>query len=549
MKRKIIYQGKEIFVDGPITVLDIVKDDREVFAAHVNGRLRELAYSFDYDAVIEPLTAKDRDGKFIYEASLRFIVAMAMSRAFPSAKYNFSYNISRSIYLTITSKETVIDDKMVATLEKEIRKIVNADYPFVRYKLPKDDIMDIFMEHGFYHKIELFKYRPEETAHIYECDGYYNYMYSRMVPSTGYIQHYKLLRYRDGIIIQYPRPDSNGTIPEFKDAPAFRGALEKARQEAKIIGADSVIGINKKLEREGEIELISLAEAVHSRQLAEIGDMIEQNKDKIRLICIAGPSSSGKTTFSNRLRIELLSRGIKPISISLDNYYKPRNEIPKDENGNFDFETIDALDVKKFNENLSDLIAGKNARIPVHNFKTHAMEEGHDVHIDVDQPIIIEGIHALNDDLTTSIPNEMKYRIFIAPSAQINLDNDNPLSLTDSRLLRRIIRDNKYRFTPANMTMSLWDSVRKGEFKWIYHTQENADYIFNSFLAYELCALKPLAEPLLKEIKKDDEYFPIAERLLRLLKFFDGITDKWIPCNSLIREFIGGSCYADNLEE
>lgn len=543
MKHKISYLGEERFIDTPISVLDIVGDNKDIFACYVNGRLRELTYVFDYDAKIEPLTAKDRDGKFIYESSLRFIVAMALNRAFPSVSYNFSYSISRSIYLTITSKEVEVDDKFITKLNKQIEKIVEANYPLNRYKMPKEEILNIYQEHGFYHKIELFRYRPEDTAHIYECNGYYNYMYSRMVPSTGYIRAWNLIKYDGGVIIQYPRPDTGGKIPEFKDAPAFKEALAKAKQQALITGVDSVIGINKKLEREGEIELISLAEAVHSRQLAELGDIISKNIKNIRLICIAGPSSSGKTTFSNRLRIELLSRGIKPLLISLDNYYKPMDQIVRDENGKIDFESIYSLDIDLFNQNMSDLINGKTVNLPSRDFKTKLRTYTKGVHIDNNQPIIIEGIHALNDLMTSQIPEKNKYRIFISPTVQISLDNDNPLILTDLRLLRRIVRDYKFRNEPASNTMRDWDSVRRGEFKWIYHTQENADYIYNSFLAYELCALKEEAEPLLKAIKKESEYFPIAERLLRLLKFFNGISSKWIPCNSLIREFIGGSCY------
>ncbi|MBE6141517.1 MAG: hypothetical protein E7175_01550 [Erysipelotrichaceae bacterium] len=545
MKHKIIYLNEERFVDTPISVLDIVGDNKDIFACYVNGRLRELTYVFDYDATIEPLTAKDRDGKFIYESSLRFIVAMALNTVYPSAKYNFSYSISRSIYLTITSKEIPVDDGLINKLNRAMEKIVEADYPLNRYKMPKDEILNIYQEHGFYHKIELFRYRPEPTAHIYECNGYYNYMYSRMVPSTGYIKKWKLRKYDEGILIQYPRPDTNGEIPEFKDAPAFKDALAKAKQQALITGVDSVIGINKKLEREGEIELINLAEAVHSRQLAELGDVISKNIKNIRLICIAGPSSSGKTTFSNRLRIELLSRGIKPLMISLDNYYKPMDEIVKDEKGDYDFESIYSLDVELFNQNMSDLIAGKTVNLPYRDFKTKNRTYMKGVYIDKNQPIIIEGIHALNDMMTAQIPEKNKYKIFISPTVQISLDNDNPLILTDLRLLRRIVRDYKFRNEPASGTMAGWDNVRKGEFKWIYHTQENANYIFNSFLAYELCALKEHAEPLLKAIKKESEYFPIAERLLRLLKFFDPISSKWIPCNSLIREFIGGSCYQE----
>ena len=543
MKHKIIYLNEERFVETPISVLDVVGDDKDIFACYVNGRLRELTYVFDYDARIEPLTAKDRDGKFIYESSLRFIVAMAINRLYPSLTYNFSYSISRSIYLTLTSKEIKVDDEFINKLNRQIEKIVNANYPLNRYKLPKDEILNIYQEHGFYHKVELFRYRPEDTAHIYECNGYYNYMYSRMVPSTGYIRSWKLIKYGEGVIIQYPRPDTDGKIPEFKDAPAFREALAKAKQQALITGIDSVIGINKKLEREGEIELINLAEAVHYRQLAELGDIISKNAKKIRLICIAGPSSSGKTTFSNRLRIELLSRGIKPIMISLDNYYKPMEEIERDEKGNLDFESIYSLDIELFNQNMLDLMAGKSVNLPYRDFKTKKRTYMKGVYIDKNQPIIIEGIHALNDIMTSLIPEENKFKIFISPSVQISLDNDNPLILTDIRLLRRIVRDHNFRGESAQSTMAGWESVRRGEFKWIYFTQENANYIFNSFLAYELCALKEHAEPLLKEIKKESEYFPIAERLLRLLKFFNPISSKWIPCNSLIREFIGGSCY------
>lgn len=545
MKHKVIYCGKEFFIDSPTSVLDIVGDNKDIFACYVNGRVRELTYVFNYDAVIEPLTAKDRDGKFIYESSLRFIVAMAMHKSFPSAKYNFSYSISRCIYLTITSKETEVTDEMVKKLNRTIERIVEEDYPLERYKFSKDEILKIYQEHGFYHKVELFRYRPEPTAHIYECNGYYNYMYSRMVPSTGYIKYWKLIKYNDGILIQYPRPDTNGQIEEFKDSPAFTRALEKAKQQEIITGVDSVIGINKKLERDGEIELINLAEAVHSRQLAELGDTISKNIKNIRLICIAGPSSSGKTTFSNRLRIELLSRGIKPLMISLDNYYKPMDQIEKDEKGELDFESIYSLDIDLFNQNMSDLIAGKTVNLPSRDFITKKRTYMKGVHIDKNQPMIIEGIHALNEIMTSKIPAKNIYRIFIAPNFQINLDNDNPLILTDIRLLRRIVRDYKYRGESATTTMAGWDSVRRGEFKWIYHTQENADYIFNSFLAYELCALKEQAEPLLNKIKMESEYFPVAERLLRLLKYFDPISTKWIPCNSIIREFIGDSCYQD----
>lgn len=370
-------------------------------------------------------------------------------------------------------------------------------------------------------------------------------MYNRMVPSTGYISKWKLKFYYPGVIIQYPRPDCKGEIPLFEDAPTFGKTLKRAHQQAVITGADSIVGINKRIEEDGPIDVISLAEAGHARQLAELGDMIQMDIENVRLICIAGPSSSGKTTFANRLRIELLSRGIKPIRISLDDYYLPREKCPIDENGKIDLESVQALDIELFNQNMSDLISGLEVTLPKFDFQKGGRVDGRKLKLDNDQPIIIEGIHALNDIMTQSIPSHQKFKIFIAPQAQINIDNHNPLSLTDLRLLRRIVRDYKFRNSSAIETMSMWDSVRKGEFKWIYKTQEGANYVYNSLLSYELCAMKKYAMPLLQEIPIESEYYPLAERLIRMLKFFIDLPDEWVPCNSLLREFIGGSCYAD----
>ncbi|MFA7020744.1 MAG: nucleoside kinase, partial [Bacilli bacterium] len=288
-----------------------------------------------------------------------------------------------------------------------------------------------------------------------------------------------------------------------------------------------------------------LLQSRHNRMLIEIGDMIEEDIDTIRLICIAGPSSSGKTTFSNRLRVELLSRGIKPIRLSIDDYYLPKHEVPKDENGEPDLESINALDVELFNQNMLDLISGKEVQLPRFDFQQGKRISGRKLQVPVNQPIIIEGIHALNDLLTINIPKHQKFKIYISPQAQINFDNHNPMSLTDLRLLRRIVRDKKYRNASAEETMSMWPSVRKGEFTWIYNTQEGANYVFNSLLSYELSVMKKYAMPLLSNIDTNSVYFPVAERLIRLLKYFDDMPDEWVPNNSLLREFIGGSCYAN----
>jgi uridine kinase len=370
-------------------------------------------------------------------------------------------------------------------------------------------------------------------------------MFGHMVPSTGYLKHWKLRLYSPGILVQYPRYETRGMIPPFQDAPTFGHTLKEIHKWAKITHADSVAGINAYITEERSVEFINLSEALHNRMLAELGEKISREIDDIRLICIAGPSSSGKTTFANRLRIELLSRGINPIRISIDDYYLPRHLAPKDEHGEADLESIDALDIEHFNQNMLDLIQGQQVQLPKFDFKQGKRVEGRTLKINHDTVIIIEGIHALNDKLTSLIPKHQKYKIYISPQSQINLDNHNPVSLTDLRLLRRIVRDKKYRNASAEETISMWPSVRRGEFTWIYDTQENANYVYNSFLSYELCVMKRFAMPLLTAIEKDSPYYPTAERLIRMLKYFLDMDDRWVPSNSLIREFIGGSCYSD----
>ena len=545
MSFNITFNNETKTYENPVSVLDIVGNNHDFVCALVNGRVRELTYVLTKDASVTPLTLKDRFAKSTYEASLRFLVAMAMHNIHPELEIRFSYNVSRSIFLQILNPGVASNGLMVRELEREMCRIVEEDLSLVRRIVSKEEAAKIFAADGYEDKVEILKYRPEKTAHIYTCGDYRNYMYYRMVPSTGYIRQWKIKFYHPGIIIQYPRPEAGGIIPPFEDAPTFGRTLKMAHQWAKATGCDTIVGINKRIEADGDIDMITLCEQRHNRQLCELGAMIEEERDNIRLICIAGPSSSGKTTFANRLRIELLSRGINPIRISLDDYYLPREEAPKDEYGNPDLEAIDALDIALFNQNMSDLISGIEVQLPKFDFKLGHRVPGRTLKVPSDQPIIIEGIHALNDRMTESVPNHQKFKIFIAPQAQVNIDNHNPLSLTDLRLLRRIVRDYQFRGASATDTMGMWDSVRKGEFKWIYGTQEGADYVFNSFSSYELSVMKKYAMPLLTAIDSESEFFPVAERLIRMLKFFDDISDKWVPCNSIIREFIGGSCYEE----
>ncbi len=547
MSFKVIFNNKEKIYDAPITVLDVVGKDKSIICAYVNGRVRELTYTLDKDSEIVPLTCKDRDAKPIYESSLRFLVAMAMHNIHPHYEIRFAYNVSRSIFLQILNPGTCASGIMIKELIAEMNKLVEQDLPLVRQIVSKEEAARIFAEDGYQDKVDILRYRPEKTAHIYHCGDYRNYMYNRMVPSTGYIRKWLVRYYHPGIIIQYPRPDFNGEIPPFEDAPTFGKTLKRAHQWGVATGCDNIVGINQRIEQDGDVEFITLCEQKHNRQLCELGQMIEDERESIRLICIAGPSSSGKTTFANRLRIELLSRGIKPIRISMDDYYLDRGQAPLDEDGKPDLESADALDIELFNSNLADLVAGLEVECPKYDFKAGCRaKEGRKLIVPQDQPIIIEGIHALNERLTASIPAHQKFKIFIAPQSQVNIDNHNPMSLTDLRLLRRIVRDHQFRNASAISTLEMWPSVRKGEFRWIYPSQEGANYVFNSFSSYELSVMKKYAMPLLEEIDTESEYFPVAERLIRMLKFFDDLSDKWVPCNSIIREFIGGSCYQDD---
>lgn len=535
--------------DKKVELLDLTDGNKDIICATVNGRVRELNYDVYYDADVKFLKINDHDAMGIYERGIRFLFAMATHNLYPGIRFRLTYSVSRTIYAEISDKDTTkfLTEDMVNDIEKEMHRIVEANYEFKRLIRSNEEAEEIYKKFGLFDKLEILPYRKEKTVHFYDCNGYFNYMYGKMVPSTGYLKEFNLIFYTPGLVIQYPRSENDGKIPVFKDEPVFSDSLIKAQEWSDLVDLSTVSHINKRIKDNelSAVELINLCENRHYRMLCELGQQIENNIKKIRLICIAGPSSSGKTTFADRLTVELKSRGINPVRISMDDYYKRREDVPKDEDGNYDFECQEALDIKLFNQNIVGLLNGQTVALPSFDFKTNDRVFNRKLKIGPHDPIIIEGIHALNEAVTTSIPKYLKFKIYISPQAQINLDNENPLSLTDIRLLRRIVRDNQYRGSDAEETISMWPIVRKGEFKWIYHTQEDANYVFDSFLNYELCVLKKHAMPLLLQIDRESEYGPDAERLINLLKYFKDIDEKWIPSNSLLKEFIGGSCYRD----
>lgn len=515
----------------------------------VGVSVKELTYKLTKkqdNIKIELLGLNHIESGRAYEATLRYIVAMAFARINEDIDIRFSYNVSRSIFCHILNPNIKMTH-YTEQLKKVVQEIIDADLPIERNTITVAEAKEIYKKLKHDDKLNILSYRPDQMVHLYKCAEYYDYMYCYMLPSTGFITKYEIKPYSPGLILQYPRYELDAHIPPFVEEPTYGRTLKQASIWGKLTKTDTIVGINHLIEEESITDFIQTCETKHTNMLADLGQCIQEDIENIRLICIAGPSSSGKTTFCNRLRIELKSRGINPVMISMDDYYLSKEEIARIQNttiDNLDLEHMNCLDIELFNKNLFDLINGETVTLPRYNFQKGCREAGRTLKVDENSPIMIEGIHALNEVLTESIPKHQKYKVYISPQMQINIDDHSPLSTTDLRLIRRIVRDMNFRNCPAATTIDMWPSVRKGEFKWIYPNQEGANYVFNSELSYELCVFRKYAIPALKQILPTDPDYVIANRLIKYLKYFKSIDDESsIPCNSLIREFIGGSCF------
>lgn len=547
---KINFEGKELKVKEGTRVIDLIPTEEKCkhCVCRIGVQVKELNYVLgdrNDGMTVSLLDLDNAESGKAYEATLRYVIAMAFRNLYPDVKIRFSYNVSRSIFCQVLNKNFNIS-KASKPLTEEVDRIIKANLPIDRITISTEKAQEIYEKSNLSDKMDILQYRPEKYVHLYKCGDYYNYMHSYMLPSTGCIHQYVLRPYSPGLIIQYPRYELNATIPDFVEESTYGRTLQREYQWSKAVNTQTIAQINHRVEN-NPLEFVQMCEAKHNKMLAELGSLIESDISNLRLIAIAGPSSSGKTTFCNRLKIELLSRGINPVTISMDDYYLEKPELCKLQNttmDKLDLEHINCLDIEQFNKDLFDLINGEEVTLPRFNFVSGKREQGKTIKVDMHSPIIIEGIHALNEKLTSSIPKHQKFKIYIAPQVQINIDDHSPLNTTDMRLIRRIVRDMQYRNCPASDTIDMWQSVRQGEFKWIYPNQEGANYVFNSSLSYEFCVLRKLALPALQKISYTDPQFLVANRLIKYLKYFKSIEDESIiPCNSLLREFIGGSCF------
>jgi len=532
----------------PVTIESLIpeKNRFDFVCATVNGRLRELTFKIKGPVSIRLLPIRNNtEAQNIYKNSLTYVLAKVLHETFPDIPMKFVNDVSRSVYIFPTDEKVMLDQTQIRKIYLAMKEVISEDLPIERLTLSKKEAAELYKKQGFVDKLDILRYRKEEDVHLYRCGDYVDYFYSKMVPSTGYLTKFNLLGRAPGFLLQFPRADFEGEIPPFVPEPVYQETLERARRQASRVGFDTIARVNDLVERYGSNDFIELCESMISNQLADLGARIAHAESPIKLICIAGPSSSSKTTFANRLRLELMSLGLSPIRISGDDYYKEKKDLVPLPDGSYDLESIDALDVDLFNNQMLALSQGKEVCIPHYNFQTGHREEGRKLKLDPNGLLIVEGIHALNERMTSNIPTRNKFKIFIAPQAQISIDNHSPISITDLRLIRRIVRDYNFRGASAEETISMWPSVRRGEFNWIYATQEEADYVFNSFMPYECSVMKKYALPLLEKISKNSEAFLTCRSLLQFLKYFTDIDERDIPCNSLIREFIGGSCFKD----
>ena len=521
------------------------KEEPVILLAYMDGKLTEFFTEIKKDCHVRFVTLKEQAGYMAYKRTATFIFLKACEDLLgkgESTKIAIDYSIGNSIFCDFSSMERIVDDKFAHSIQKRMEQLYESDLPITKRSLDTDQASRYFDSVGLKGKRELFKFRRESKTNIYSMDGYDNYFYGYMAPSTGYIPTFLVSVYQHGVVLQIPKRKQTEEIVPFTPQPKLFHVMQRSREWTKTMGVDTVGALNDEITYGNINHLILLQEGLQEKLLADISDeIVSKNK---RIILIAGPSSSGKTTFSHRLSIQLEIAGLTPHPVSMDDYFLDRELSPRDENGNYNFETIASLDVNLLTKHINQLLNGEEVDVPSYNFVTGKREyHGHKLKIGQKDVLVMEGIHGLNGTLTNEIPEDAKYRIYVSALNQINLDEHNRIPSSDGRLLRRIVRDAMTRGNDARETISRWDSVRKGEEDNIFPYQEEADVMFNSAQVYEIAVLKQYAEPLLFAVPKDCPEYQEAKRLLKFLEYFLNIPSEAIPKTSLLREFIGGSCF------
>ncbi|MGM0603001.1 MAG: nucleoside kinase [Bacillota bacterium] len=546
MKIKIFDEILEF--NSAVTIEEIIKhssieNKKNVMAAIVANQIYDLNDIIDDDTEIKPVFIDSELGNRIYRRSLFLVLAKAVYDIFPDSILNIEISLSNGIYCEL-KKDKKLSKKDILDIKNKMKEIIEADLKITRKEVSKENALEIYTEQNCNFRKELIENQDKELYKIYELDGYYDYFYYNMVPSTAYLNEFDLHLRIPGFILLFPKFYEEKVLPSFKEQPKLAKVYLEYEKLGEILNINNVADLNKVIKNKEYDELIRIAEGLHEKNIAKIADQIKEGMPRNKIILIAGPSSSGKTTFTHRLSTQLRINGLRPVQISVDDYFVNRDETPLHEDGSYNFESINAIDLDLFNNHLLRLIQGQEIELPVFNFQEGIREKsGKFLSLNEDQPILIEGIHGLNDKMTEVIPQDLKFKIYVSALTQLNIDCHNRIPTTDTRLIRRIVRDNQYRGQSASGTLDLWGSVRRGEEENIFPFQENADVMFNSALIYELSVLKNYIEPLLKQIDRTDKNYFQAQRLLELLSNFRAIPDNEIPLTSILREFIGGSVF------
>jgi uridine kinase len=518
-------------------------DVKEKFiAAKINNEIASLSYTLKVNSIVEFISVKDKFGMEVYRRSLSFLLAKVCAKLFPERRLVIGHSLGPGYYFEFDKIHATEEE--VKIIEKEMFKEVEQNIPIIRERISYIDAMEYFKNNNKEDKFKLLLGQNMSKLTIYRCEDFFELFDGPMASQTGHLNVFSLIYNPPGFILQFPKRSSCDEVAPFNEQRKMFEVYQESKEHGRVLKVDNVGSLNELIMNKKIDTYIQVCEAIQTRKLIELSDNIYKRKDDVRLITIAGPSSSGKTTFSKRLSIELESLGFRPFTISIDNYFIDRTKTPLDEDGKPDYESLEALNVEMLNNNLKDLLNGKKVQLPNYNFMTGLSSlRNEEVSIKKDEIIVIEGIHCLNEKLTYIIPQAQKFKIYISALTQMNIDDNNRIPTTDNRIIRRMVRDYKYRGHSAKKTFQMWDSVRRGEEKHIFPYQNNADGFFNSALDYELAVLRPYAETILRQIKPYDEEYAEAIRLLRFLSYFLTVPTKNVPPTSILREFVGGSFF------